>query len=131
MERKRWRSAKSKDRKKCAHGGPSKPSRFRYDQGPTSEPEQCEKAYTREPVLVKWIHGFLRTMPGDWMVGLEPHRVWANFVKSLLDCPNVERRSGDLVHNGNCKPINGHVHRLQVILAGIASFHPHGRHILY
>ena len=29
---------------------------FRYDQGPTSGPKQCESAYTPKALLVKWIH---------------------------------------------------------------------------
>jgi hypothetical protein len=39
---------------------------FAYDEGP----KQCNEAYTRKPVLVKWIHGALSKMAGSRKSGL-------------------------------------------------------------
>ena len=83
-----------KVRQKCAQCGPHIFTKtFAYDEGP----KQCNEAYTRKPVLVKWILGALRTMPGDCAGGLKTHQVQADFVKSLLRRPQIQRRSRNLV----------------------------------
>src|SRR5664279_5862036 len=95
---------------------------FAYDEGP----KQCNEAYTRKPVLVKWIHNPLRRMAGDCTGELKTHQVQANFVESLRRRPQVQWRSRNLVHQRNCESVNRHVHRFQVVLTGIAGFHAHG-----
>src|ERR1035437_2335834 len=95
---------------------------FAYDEGP----KQCNEAYTRKPVLVKWILAALRAMPGNCTGGLKTHEVQANFIESLRRRPQAQWRGRNLVHQGDRESVNRHVHRFQVVLTAIASLHTHG-----
>ena len=97
---------------------------FRYDPDKHRDPTMRKSVYP-ESRAGQMDSRFIKQYGWSRKSGLEPHKVRMNFLIALLDGPDVKRRSGHFVHDRNCKAINGHVDRLQVILTGITSLRSH------